>query len=163
MPVSVEVKYEYFFTWGGRIKLIELVLGLLCMMCAAPAFFSTQHWFLLVVVLAFIGTLYFIIHNLCLDAYLKGLAVNMTQVEFWFTAIITFLYFTAFTAQLADFAITADDPDEQYWYDAQVAAGVFALFNNIAYAVGTYFIYLDWKTGPVVVNNATPSSDFPPA
>ena len=46
------------------------------------------------------------------------------QQEFWFTAIITFLYFTAFTAMLADFAITADNPDEQYWYDAQVAAGV---------------------------------------
>ena len=46
------------------------------------------------------------------------------QQEFWFTAIITFLYFTAFTAMLADFAITAEDPDEQYWYDAQVAAGV---------------------------------------
>lgn len=44
--------------------------------------------------------------------------------EFWFTAITTFLYFTAFTAMLADFAITADNPDEQYWYDAQVAAGV---------------------------------------
>ena len=25
---------------------------------------------------------------------------------------------------LADFAITAENPDEQYWYDAQVAAGV---------------------------------------
>ena len=49
------------------------------------------------------------------------------QQEFWFTAIITFLYFTAFTAMLADFAITADNPDEQYWYDAQVAAGVSSL------------------------------------
>lgn len=162
MPVSVEVKYEYFFTWGGRIKIVELILGALCMMCAAPAFFSTQHWFLLVVVLGFIGTLYFILHNLAIDAYCKGLAVNMTQVEFWYTAIITFLYFTAFTAQLADFAITAEDPDEQYWYDAQVAAGVFALFNNIAYAVGTYFIYLDWKTGPVAMNAST-TSPMPPA
>ena len=51
------------------------------------------------------------------------------QQEFWFTAIITFLYFTAFTAMLADFAITAEDPDEQYWYDAQVAAGV-SFINN---------------------------------
>ena len=25
MPISVEVKYEYFFTWGGRIKIVELV------------------------------------------------------------------------------------------------------------------------------------------
>ena len=131
------------------------------MMCAAPAFHSTQHWFLLVVVLGFIGTIYFTLHNLSIDAYVKNLAVNFTQIvsllilyfirflgfhyyladiligylirpyfflfhqqEFWFTAITTFLYFTAFTAMLADFAITADNPDEQYWYDAQVAAGV---------------------------------------
>ena len=131
------------------------------MMCAAPAFHSTQHWFLLVVVLGFIGTIYFTLHNLSIDAYVKNLAVNFTQIvsllllqyflylfshiseyfdwifnsymfsfhqqEFWFTAIITFLYFTAFTAMLADFAITADNPDEQYWYDAQVAAGVSSL------------------------------------
>ena len=25
MPVSVEVKYEYFNTWAGRIKIIEVV------------------------------------------------------------------------------------------------------------------------------------------
>ena len=50
------------------------------MMCAAPAFHSTQHWFLLVVVLGFIGTLYFTIHNLSIDAYVKNLAVNFTQV-----------------------------------------------------------------------------------
>ena len=138
------------------------------MMCAAPAFHSTQHWFLLVVVLGFIGTLYFTLHNLAIDTYVKNLALNFTQVvsspckftihyicnyminlnlsiteinnimqtfssqEFWFTAITTFLYFTAFTAMLADFAITADNPDEQYWYDAQVAAGVSIqhLFHN---------------------------------
>jgi hypothetical protein len=132
------------------------------MMCAAPAYWSTQHWFLLVVVLAFIGTLYFTIHNLSIEAYVKGLAVNFLQVEFWFTAIITFLYFTAFTAQLAEFAVTADEPDNQSWFDAQVAAGVFALFNNIAYAVGAYFIYLDWKTGPAVMNNSA-TSPMPPA
>ena len=56
------------------------ILGALCMMCAAPAFHSTQHWFLLVVVLGFIGTLYFTLHNLSLDAYVKNLAVNFTQV-----------------------------------------------------------------------------------
>ena len=56
----------------------------------------------------------------------------LTPQEFWFTAIITFLYFTAFTAQLADFAITADDPDEQYWYDAQVAAGVCTVMSIVS-------------------------------
>ena len=51
--------------------------------------------------------------------------LNMFHLqEFWFTAITTFLYFTGFTAMLADFAVTADPPSDQYWYDAQVAAGV---------------------------------------
>ena len=61
--------------------------------------------------------------------------------EFWFTAITTFLYFTAFTAMLADFAITADNPDEQYWYDAQVAAGVSFQnqFNN-RYGFQRYYL-----------------------
>lgn len=45
--------------------------------------------------------------------------------EFWFTAVATFLYFTAFTAQLAEFS-GIDDDKFQYWWDAQVAAGVSA-------------------------------------
>ena len=42
---------------------------------------------------------------------------------------------------LADFAITADNPDEQYWYDAQVAAGVSSLkIYCRLQAFETYFI-----------------------
>ena len=43
--------------------------------------------------------------------------------EFWFTAVTSFLYFTAFTAQLAEYS-GVTDKTFQYWYDAQVAAGV---------------------------------------
>ena len=82
----------------------------------------------------------------------------MFAQEFWFTALATFLYFTAFMAQLVEFGGVVD-PVYQYWYDAQVAAGVFALFNDIAYGVGTYFLYLDWKANPVTVNTAA----MPPA
>ena len=66
------------------------------MMCAAPAFHSTQHWFLLVVVLGFIGTLYFTLHNLAIDTYVKNLAVNFTQVVSilfsWLYIIFIYIY-----------------------------------------------------------------------
>ncbi len=46
--------------------------------------------------------------------------------EFWFSALTTFLYLTAFSAQLATYP--TDNPAEydlhSTWYDAQVAAGV---------------------------------------
>jgi len=162
MPVTVEVKHEYFNTWAGRIKIIEVILAFLCMACCAPAFYSTQHWFLLVVTLCFLGTTFLCFYHLFLDTYLKGANVNWTKLEFWFTAAATFFYFTAFCAQLAEFS-GIEDADFQYWYDAQVAAGVFALFNNAAYGVGTYFIYLDWKSGEAGGAAAPPPSDIPPA
>jgi hypothetical protein len=46
------------------------------MMCAAPAYHSTQHWFLLVVVCGFIGSLFFSLYHLCLDVYLKNVNIG---------------------------------------------------------------------------------------
>eukprot|EP00094_Tigriopus_californicus_P001840 TCALIF_01776-PA protein Name:"Similar to Cmtm4 CKLF-like MARVEL transmembrane domain-containing protein 4 (Mus musculus)" AED:0.70 eAED:0.74 QI:0/0/0/0.37/1/1/8/0/373 len=150
MPVTVELKYESIINnWGGRIKLIELVLAMLCMCCCAPSYTSTQTWFLVVVVFCFLGTIFFSLFYLCLDVYLKGVNINWLQTEFWFTALATFLYFTAFIAQLVAFAGEVDAV-YQYWVDAQVAAGVFGLFNDVAYGVGTYFLYLEWKANPSV-------------
>jgi len=145
MPLMLELKYEYFTnTWPGRIKLAELVLGLLCMMCAAPAYYDTQHWFLLVVVVAFLGTIFFSLYYLCLAEPLNKLAVNWVMAEFWFTAGSTFFYFTAFLAQLVDFAPFANE-DYQYWIDAQITAGVFGLLNDIMYGIGSYLMYMDWQ------------------
>jgi len=156
MPVTVELKYEIFTrTWPGRIKIIELALAMLCMMCAAPAFHSTQHWFLLVVALCFLGTGFFTLYYMCLDNYLKNSTINWLQTEFWFTCLATFLYFTAFIAMLVDFS-GISDPKYQYWYDAMVAAGVFAMFNDIVYAVGAYFLYVEWKTNPTGAGTASP-------
>ena len=54
-------------------------LAMLCMMCAAPAFHSTQHWFLLVVALCFLGTGFFALYYMCLDNYLKNSTINWLQ------------------------------------------------------------------------------------
>merc|ERR1712243_401645 len=64
--------------------------------------------------------------------------------EFWFTAATTFFYFTAFVAMLATYC-EMDGGDHQYWVDAQIAAGVLGLLNDIIYGLGAYLIYVDWK------------------
>jgi len=149
MPLMLELRYEYFpSTWPGRIKLAELVLALLCLMCAAPAFNDTQHYFLLVITVFLIGTIFFSLYHLCLSEPLNKIPYvqSWLTVEFWFTAIATFFYFTAFIAQLVEFgSMEISDEAPQYWVDAQLAAGTFALFNFIFYAAGAYFIYVDWK------------------
>eukprot|EP00096_Caligus_rogercresseyi_P016858 TRINITY_DN993_c0_g1_i1.p1 TRINITY_DN993_c0_g1~~TRINITY_DN993_c0_g1_i1.p1 ORF type:complete len:159 (+),score=18.20 TRINITY_DN993_c0_g1_i1:162-638(+) len=155
MPTTVEVKHEYLGGWSGRIKIGQLIIGILALICCAPGYHSTQHWFLLVASVAFLGTLFFTAFYLFLDTHLKNYNVNWLQSEFWFTAAMTFFYFTAFVAQLAEFAGVTSEK-YQYWFDAQVAAGVFGLFNNILYGVGAYFVYLEWKSNPMGPGDALP-------
>lgn len=158
MPLMLELRYEYFpSTWPGRIKLAELIFALLCLMCGAPAYNDTQHWFLLVVTVALLGTIFFCLYHLCLSEPLNKIPFvqSWLTVEFWFTAITTFFYFTAFVAQLAEFgSMDISDEAPQYWVDAQLAAGTFALFNFLVYAAGAYFIYADWK--PAVATATVP-------
>uniref|UniRef100_A0A0K2UQH8 CKLFlike MARVEL transmembrane domaincontaining protein 4like [Megachile rotundata] n=2 Tax=Lepeophtheirus salmonis TaxID=72036 RepID=A0A0K2UQH8_LEPSM len=154
MPTTLEVKHEYLQGWPGRVKLGELIVGILALACCAPGFHSTQHWFLLVASIAFLGTLFFTAFYLFLDVNLRNYNVNWLQVEFWFTTAITFFYFTAFVAQLAEFAGLGSST----WVDLQVAAGVFGLFNDILYGIGAYFVYLEWKANPLGPGEALPPS-----
>merc|ERR1711936_289283 len=104
MPLMLELKYEYFpNTWPGRIKLLELIFAFFCIVCSAPAYVDSQHWFLTVVVISFLGTIFFSLYYLCLAEPLNKLGVNWLMVEFWFTAGATFFYFTAFVSILVGF------------------------------------------------------------
>merc|ERR1712211_4377 len=115
MPLMLELKYEYFpNTWPGRIKLLELFLAFFCIVCSAPAYYDSQHWFLTVVVISFLGTIFFSIYYLCLAEPLNKLAVNWLMVEFWFAGAATFFYFTAFVSILSAF-VGEEDEDYQYW------------------------------------------------
>merc|ERR1712012_365226 len=59
----------------------------------------------------------------------------------------TFAYFTAFVAMLVNFS-EREDEDWQYWIDANIAAGVFGLLNDVFYGLGAYLIYVEWKANP---------------
>jgi len=144
----LELKYEYFpATWPGRIKLLELILAFFCLVCGAPAYEDTQHWFLFVVVVSFLGTIFFSLYYLCLAEPLNKLPVNWLMVEFWFTFGAAFFYFTAFLAMLIHFS-GWENEEFQAWIDANITAGVFALFNDVVYSAGAYLIYVDWKANP---------------
>jgi len=148
MPLMLELKYEYFpNTWPGRIKLLELVLAFFCIVCSAPAHSDSQHWFLTVVVISFLGTIFFSLYYLCLAEPLNKLQINWLMVEFWFTSAATFFYFTAFVTLLSAW-VGHEWPEWQYWVDALIAAGVFGLLNFVVYAAGAYLIYMDWKANP---------------
>merc|ERR1712130_326766 len=108
-PMEIRLNIGYFKSFQGIIKIVQLVLGIICMACAAPAqtisvpdYFGLghNHFFLLIVVLSGFG---------------------------WCT-----------TSHRISSTIC----------DARVAAGVFGIFNSIAYGLGTYLTYQEYNNTP---------------
>ena len=56
------------------------ILAFFCIVCCAPAYSDSQHWFLTVVVISFLGTIFFSIYYLCLAEPLNKLQINWLMV-----------------------------------------------------------------------------------
>ncbi|KYM99612.1 PREDICTED: myelin and lymphocyte protein [Cyphomyrmex costatus] len=109
------------------------------MACASPAYTGATHWFLFVVVICFISTLMWcVIYFLSLREVLK-VPINWILTELLNTSSATLLYMIAFIVQLSVWSA--------YRYSSSnIAAGIFGIFNTIAYAAGAYFLYVEWKS-----------------
>jgi len=137
----IRLNILYFRTIPGILKLLQVVFGIVCMACASPAYLDGTHWFLFVAVVSFIATLIWIfIYFLSVREALK-LPINWILTELINTSVTTVLYLIAFIVQLSIFS-------PPYYYTIRgrnIAAGVFGLFNTVAYAAGAYFLYVEWK------------------
>lgn len=135
---SIRLNAAYFKTIPGILKLAQLGLGIICMACASPAYIGATHWFLFVAVTSFISTLIWCaVYFLSLREVLK-VPINWILTELLNTSIKAVLYMIAFIAQLS--AWTAYRTSS-----SNIAAGIFGIFNTIAYAAGAYFLYIEWK------------------
>uniref|UniRef100_U5EQZ4 Putative members of chemokine-like factor super family n=1 Tax=Corethrella appendiculata TaxID=1370023 RepID=U5EQZ4_9DIPT len=137
----LQFNVNYFKTIPGILKLVQLILGILCMSLASPAFLSGTHWFLFVAVSSFIATLLWTFVYLLGIREVLNLPINWILTELFNTGLATVFYFIAFIVQLSVWSGYSG-----YAKGANVAAGVFGIFNTFAYAAGTYFLYLEHKS-----------------
>lgn len=137
----IRLNVLYFRTIPGILKLLQVLFGIVCMACASPAYLSGTHWFLFVAVISFIATLIWIfIYFLSIREALK-LPINWILTELLNTSVTTVLYLIAFIVQLS----IHSTPHYISIRDRNITAGVFGLFNTLAYAAGAYFLYVEWK------------------
>ncbi|KAH8270673.1 hypothetical protein KR044_004213 [Drosophila immigrans] len=139
---AIRLNLDYYRTIPGILKIVQFVLGIICMALASPSLSAATSFFLTVVVLSFIVTI------LLIAAYFLGIrealnvAVNWIFSELIATAVITFLYFIAFIVQLAKWG-----ESNQIGHGSNTAAGVFGLFNFLAYGGGLYFLFVAHRSG----------------
>jgi len=142
-PLSwIKINLEYFKTTPGLLKIAELILGILCMSLASPAYLSGTHFFLFVATTSFIGTLIWVF------VYFLGIREALTLPIHWIltelvnTGICTVCYIIAFIVQLAVWS-----PGYHYHRGVNIAAGVFGIFNALAYGFATYLLHIEYKAG----------------
>ncbi|XP_075220011.1 plasmolipin-like [Lycorma delicatula] len=137
----IRFNYDYFKSIPGVLKIIQAILGILCMVFASPAMLAGTHWFLFVVVTSFIATLIWIsIYFLSIREALT-LPINWILTEMLNTCIMTILYLTGFIIQL----YTWSPNYHPQIRDPNIIAGVIGILNTMAYAAGSYFLYVEWK------------------
>ncbi|XP_055370970.1 MARVEL domain-containing protein 1 [Condylostylus longicornis] len=139
---GIRINIEYFKTLPGILKLVQLLLGIICMALASPAAASVTHFFLFVAVTSFIATLLWAFAYFLSVRENLNLAINWILTELLNTALVTLLYLIAFIVQLSGWS-TYYHP----WSGSNIAAGVFGLFNTLAYVAGCYLLFIEHRSG----------------
>ncbi|XP_012142695.1 plasmolipin-like isoform X2 [Megachile rotundata] len=143
-PLEFGVSRSFVFSRENTSLHFEkrcIVLGIICMACASPAWLAATHWFLFVAVTAFIASLLWcFVYVLSIREALK-LPINWILTELLNTTVFAILYMIAFIAQLSVWS-AVNYPS----VSRNIAAGVFGIFNTLAYAAGAYFLYVEWKS-----------------
>jgi len=160
-PMEIRLNIGYFKSFQGIIKIVQLVLGIICMACAAPAqtismpdYFGLghNHFFLFIVVTTFIITLIWTFFYLLQvkDTIKVKLPFTFMWMEVIFTLLATVFYIVAWIVLLSGFGwcTTSHITRHSTICDARVAAGVFGIFNSIAYGLGTYLTYQEYNNTP---------------
>jgi len=159
-PMEIRLNIGYFKSFQGIIKIVQLVLGIICMACAAPAqtidvrdYFGLghNHFFLFIVVTTFIITLVWTFFYLLQvkDTIKVKLPFTFMKLEVIFTLLATVFYIVGWIVVLSGFGwCTTSHRISSTICDARVAAGVFGIFNSIAYGLGTYLTYQEYNNTP---------------
>jgi len=133
---KIALNLGYFKSAPGIIKLIQVSLGIFCMALAAPAWTNGTHWFLFVVVTAFVATTLWCFMYLLSLREAVNLPIDWLLTELLNTGITTVLYLVSVIVQFC--SIEKD-------VTSNVFGGILGAFNFLAYAAGCFLLHRDWK------------------
>ncbi|KAI5633076.1 membrane-associating domain-containing protein [Phthorimaea operculella] len=136
----IKINIDYFKTPPGMLKVIQLILGILCMALASP---WVSGWFTFVAVTSFITTLLWSFVYLLSIREALNIPINWVLSELLSVGLETFFYFIAF---IVLFSYTAQYYGGTFSYGANIAAAVFGLFNTIAYGFAAFLLWQEHKS-----------------
>ncbi|XP_037085206.1 uncharacterized protein LOC119105791 isoform X2 [Pollicipes pollicipes] len=139
---GIRFNAEHFKTTPGIIKIVEVAIGILCLILASPSYFSGTGFFLFAVVISFLSTMVWIfIYLFSIREALPQIPIQWVLTEVVNTVIMTIVLAVGTVSQLA----TVAPYFNHNFYALNIAAGVFGLFNTLVYAAGAYLLFLEYR------------------
>ncbi|KAL1448115.1 hypothetical protein WDU94_005939 [Cyamophila willieti] len=111
------------------------------MVLASPARMSGTHWFLFIVIIAFIATAIWVFIYFLSVREALNFPVNWVFSELLNTVVFAILYLIVSIIQLNAWS----GGYHPQFKDPNIAAGIFGIVNFLVYLVGAYFLYTDLK------------------
>lgn len=143
---GIKLNPWYFKSIPGILKLVQVLIAIICFGCGSPAITSYSRFYLFVISICFIFTIFLVfIHLIGLHALLPNFP--WLFAELIHTALATALYIIAAIVEL----VMTSDPKFEFflrlvgYYRSYIAAGVFGLFNVLAYSGGLFFLLKEWR------------------
>ncbi|XP_044734616.1 uncharacterized protein LOC123296948 [Chrysoperla carnea] len=136
----VKLNVDYFKTLPGMLKIAEALLAIICLAFGSPAYLGGTHFFLFVVSTSLIATIIWIFVYFLGVREALNLPINWMLTELLNTAIVAGLYLLGSLIQLIAWSPYYGHPK-----GVNITAGIFGLFNTLAYALGAYLLYIEWK------------------
>lgn len=144
-PNGIGPHIEYLKTIPGILKIVEIVLSLIVVICIAVQFFPGDGWVWFVSMSAFITVLIWFI------LYFIGVYGRLPA---W-RGILEFIYYCIFTVFYLIAAIIAAARAGQGWGSGAGAAAFFAFAATAVFAVDTFFQFRAWRAGQTEMATST--------
>ncbi|XKL62938.1 hypothetical protein PGB90_005302 [Kerria lacca] len=137
----IRINRSYFLTLPGILKIINLILGVICLSLASPAVHNTTQWFLYVTIICVIVTVIW-----CFIYFLSvreaiNFPINWHLTEMFNMSFLALIIVIASIFQISHWAGAHNT--EGRWKN--IIAGIFGIGNCVLYLISTCSSYVDWR------------------
>ncbi|GAB0089008.1 uncharacterized protein DMENIID0001_034790 [Sergentomyia squamirostris] len=143
---KVQINARYFVSLRGILKLIQLILGIICMALIIPVIANATYFFLVAVIISLVITVVWCFIYLLEVKELHSSTVKWTLTELVTTCFAAIMYFVAFIVHFDAWGPVVNYFGFSFPYASRnITAGVFGILNFLAYLAGTFYLVVDYR------------------
>lgn len=137
----IQINVDYFKTTPGIVKILEVLIGIVCICLASPAKTPATQWFLFIVIISLIATVIWVFVYLLSVKEALTFPINWPLSELLNAALIAIMYLVMSVIQISTWMAS----HYVQYRVLNIISGMFGVCNTLIYFFGAYLAYDEWK------------------